>query len=150
MHKQTGKILLILAIIGIGLSGCSVQPTHVVVPANTASTQYSTTSKGAVQKEQSYKPSARNNTAYPSSAARQLIEKAEGQLSAGDGYSALRSLERAQHISPRAPEVYLGMAEVRLHQGQADQAKQLAKKALSLVGNDDDLRSRAESFLIGL
>jgi len=146
LYKQVVRILLILAVIGMGLPGCSVQPVS-VVPASTPSTQES---KETVHKEQSYKPSARSNTAYPSSAARQLIVKAEGQLSAGDDYSALRSLERAQRISPRAPEIYLEMAEVRLHLGQTDQARQLAKKALSLVGRDDYLKHRAESFLRSL
>ena len=149
MYKQAVRILLILAIIGMGLFGCSVQPIS-VVPASTPSAQDNSAPKGTVHKEQSYKPSARSNTAYPSSAARQLIVKAEGQLSAGDDYSALRSLERAQRISPRAPEIYLEMAQVRLHLGQMDQARQLAKKALSLVGSDDYLKHRAESFLRSL
>ena len=149
MYKQAGRTLLVLVIVGIGLSGCSVQSVS-VVPVNAPSTQDNSTSKGAVHKEPSYKPSARSNTAYPSSAARQLIVKAERQLGAGEGYSALRSLERAQRISPRAPEIYLEMAQVRVHLGQADQARQLAKKALSLVGDDDDLKHRAESFLRSL
>ena len=149
LYKQTGRTLLALAIIGIGLSGCSVRPVS-VVPASTSSTQEQVVQESAPVKEPSYEPSARSNTAYPSSAARQLITQAEGQVSAGDGYAALRSLERAQRISPRAPEIYLEMAEVRQYLGQLSQAKQLANKAMSLVGNDDHLKQRAESFLSGL
>ena len=145
MHKQARTFLLMLAITGIGLWGCSVQPVS-VVPANTPSIQESTPSR-VTHKKQSYKPTARSNTAYPSSAAKQLMVKAEGQLSAGDGYSALRSLERAQRISPRAPEVYLKMAQVRFYLGQTGQARQLAKKALSLVGGDDALKDSVESLL---
>ena len=149
LNKQASRVLFTLAIIGIGLTGCSVQPAS-VVPANTSSIPEHVAPKVVSPEETSYKPSARSNTAYPSSAARQLISQADAQLNAGDGYAALRSLERAQRISPRAPEIYLEMAAVRQYLGQLAQAKQLAKKALSLVGSDEDLKQRVEIFLSGL
>lgn len=155
MRKQTGSILLIVVIAGVVLSGCSVQPVS-IVPAETLPVDTLPVNKvppaspSSTDKAPSYTPSARSNTAYPSSAARQLIVKAEEQFSEGNEGSALRSLERAQRISPRAPEIYLEMARVRLHLGQTGQARQLANKALSLVGGDDHLRYKTESFLSNL
>jgi tetratricopeptide (TPR) repeat protein len=99
------------------------------------------------RESEAYEPSARTNTAYLSPAAQELVAKSKRYSSSGDSASALRYLERAQRISPRAPQVYLAMAEVRLQQGDSRQARQLANKALSLVGDDNNLRQAAELFL---
>ncbi len=130
-----------LVVIGLQIVGCSVQPTSVVIPASEETPKVSAPVKSV------YEPSGRSNTAYPSSAAKGLMVKAEGYFQAGDAASAMGYLERAQRISPRAPEIYLEMAEVRHHLGQTNQAKQLARKALSLVGDDELLKSKADNLL---
>ncbi len=53
--------------------------------------------------------------------------QAKGDLAAADGW-----LVRAMRISPTAPVVYYRMALLRKEQGQPDQARQLASRALSL------------------
>ena len=60
-----------------------------------------------------------------------LLTTAKQQQSSGDFNGASSSLERAQRIAPREPQVLYRLAEVRLEQGDAGQAEQLAQRALS-------------------
>lgn len=60
-----------------------------------------------------------------------LLTTAKQQQSGGDYNGAASSLERAQRIAPREPQVLYRLAEVRLAQGDAGQAEQLAQRGLS-------------------
>ena len=59
-----------------------------------------------------------------------LLTTAKQQQSGGDFNGAASSLERAQRIAPSEPQVLYRLAEVRLEQGDAAQAEQLAQKGL--------------------
>ena len=59
-----------------------------------------------------------------------LLTSAKQQQSGGDFNGAASSLERAQRIAPREPQVLYRLAEVRLAQGDASQAEQLAQQGL--------------------
>lgn len=60
-----------------------------------------------------------------------LLTAAQQQQTNGDFNGASSSLERAQRIAPREPQVLYRLAEVRLAQGDAAQAEQLAQRGLS-------------------
>lgn len=60
-----------------------------------------------------------------------LLTTAQQQQAGGDFNGAASSLERAQRIAPREPQVLYRLAEVRLSQGDAAQAEQLAQRGLS-------------------
>ena len=60
-----------------------------------------------------------------------LLTTAKQQQDSGDFNGAASSLERAQRIAPREPQVLYRLAEVRLAQGDAGQAEQLAQRGLS-------------------
>lgn len=60
-----------------------------------------------------------------------LLTTAKAQQDSGDYNGAASSLERAQRIAPREPQVLYRLAEVRLAQGDAGQAEQLAQRGLS-------------------
>lgn len=60
-----------------------------------------------------------------------LLTTAQQQQTGGDFNGAASSLERAQRIAPREPQVLYRLAEVRLAQGDAAQAEQLAQRGLS-------------------
>ena len=60
-----------------------------------------------------------------------LLTTAQQQQAGGDYNGAASSLERAQRIAPREPQVLYRLAEVRLAQGDAAQAEQLAQRGLS-------------------
>ena len=59
-----------------------------------------------------------------------LLTTAKQQQTGGDFNGAASSLERAQRIAPSEPQVLYRLAEVRLEQGDAAQAEQLAQKGL--------------------
>lgn len=61
-----------------------------------------------------------------------LLSTAQQQQNQGDLNGAAASLERAQRIAPREPQVLYRLAEVRLAQGDAQQAEQIAQRGLSL------------------
>jgi hypothetical protein len=70
-----------------------------------------------------------------------LLTTAQQQQGGGDLNGASSSLERAQRIAPREPQVLFRMAQVRLAQGDAAQAEQFARRALSYANGRPDLQS---------
>ncbi|GGK85356.1 tetratricopeptide repeat protein [Amphritea balenae] len=64
-----------------------------------------------------------------------LLDSAKQQQQQGAYSSAQSSLERAQRIAPRDPNVYYQLADLRRDQGQYLQAEQLALKGLAVAGN---------------
>lgn len=60
-----------------------------------------------------------------------LLTTARQQRSNGDLGGAASSLERAQRIAPREPQVLYHLAEIRLTQGNTAQAEQLARRGLT-------------------
>lgn len=71
-----------------------------------------------------------------------LLTTAQQQQGGGDLNGASSSLERAQRIAPREPQVLFRLAQVRLAQGDAAQAEQFARRALSYANGRPDLQAR--------
>lgn len=71
-----------------------------------------------------------------------LLDTAEQQANAGDLESAAASLERAIRIDPRNPVLWYHLATVRLSQGDAHAAEQLATKSNSLAPGNSVQQSR--------
>lgn len=70
-----------------------------------------------------------------------LLTTAQQQQGGGDLNGAASSLERAQRIAPREPQVLYRLAEVRLAQGDAAQAEQLARRGLTYAGGRPALQA---------
>lgn len=70
-----------------------------------------------------------------------LLTTAQQLQGGGDLDGAASSLERAQRIAPREPQVLYRLAEVRLAQGDAVQAEQLARRGLSYAGERPALQA---------
>ena len=70
-----------------------------------------------------------------------LLTTAQQQQGGGDLNGASSSLERAQRIAPREPQVLYKLAQVRLTQGDAAQAEQLARRALTYANGRPDLQA---------
>ncbi|MCT8167307.1 MULTISPECIES: tetratricopeptide repeat protein [unclassified Pseudomonas] len=70
-----------------------------------------------------------------------LLTTAQQQQVGGDFNGAASSLERAQRIAPREPQVLFRLAQVRLSQGDAAQAEQLARRALTYANGRPDLQA---------
>ena len=70
-----------------------------------------------------------------------LLTTAQQQQGGGDLNGASASLERAQRIAPREPQVLYKLAQVRLAQGDAAQAEQVARRGLSLANGRPTLQA---------
>jgi tetratricopeptide (TPR) repeat protein len=71
-----------------------------------------------------------------------LLDTAEQQANAGDLESASASLERAIRIDPRNAVLWHHLATVRLSQGDAQAAEQLAVKSNSLAPRNNAQQAR--------
>ncbi|WP_299183561.1 tetratricopeptide repeat protein [uncultured Neptuniibacter sp.] len=65
-----------------------------------------------------------------------LLDSAKRQKQSGSMQSAESSLERAQRIAPRDPEIYYHWADLRRLEGRWPQAEQLALKGTNLAIGD--------------
>lgn len=70
-----------------------------------------------------------------------LLDQGEQLAAQGDYVHAAAAVERALDVEPRNPFVYHRLAELRLKQGQLDQAQALARKSNSLAGRNNYLRA---------
>jgi hypothetical protein len=65
-----------------------------------------------------------------------LLDNADQQKKSGAMQAAESSLERAQRIAPRDPEIYYQWADIRRLEGQWSQAEQLALKGTNMAIGD--------------
>ncbi|WP_183143473.1 tetratricopeptide repeat protein [Pseudomonas syringae] len=70
-----------------------------------------------------------------------LLTTAQQQQGSGDLNGASSSLERAQRVAPREPQVLYRLAQVRLAQGDAAQAEQLARRGLTYTNGRTSLQA---------
>ncbi|MFV9649915.1 tetratricopeptide repeat protein [Pseudomonas citrulli] len=70
-----------------------------------------------------------------------LLTTAQQQQAGGDLNGASSSLERAQRVAPREPQVLYRLAQVRMAQGDAPQAEQFARRGLTLANDRPDLQA---------
>jgi len=70
-----------------------------------------------------------------------LLTTAQQQQASGDLNGASSSLERAQRVAPREPQVLYRLAQVRMAQGDAAQAEQFARRGLSFANGRPDLQA---------
>lgn len=71
-----------------------------------------------------------------------LLDSANQQKNRGAFQAAESSLERAQRIAPRDPEVYYQLADLRRVEGQWAQAEQLALKGTNMAIGDVIMQRR--------
>ncbi|MFP3518705.1 hypothetical protein SB766_21215 [Pseudomonas sp. SIMBA_077] len=70
-----------------------------------------------------------------------LLTTAQQQQASGDLNGASSSLERAQRVAPREPQVLYRLAQVRMAQGDAAQAEQFARRGLTFSSGRPDLQA---------
>jgi hypothetical protein len=70
-----------------------------------------------------------------------LLTTAQQQQATGDLNGASSSLERAQRVAPREPQVLYRLAQVRMAQGDAPQAEQFARRGLTFANGRPDLQA---------
>lgn len=135
---RPGVLLAILA-----LAGCSsMGPQESIYVPVSPSTQAApaTPPQAGHAPARAVAPRYRQQGDALSPVAADMIRQANAQIASGDIQGGISRLERAQRISPRAPEVYYTMAEGYMRQGDYGTAEQFARKGLSLAGSNDRLQ----------
>ena len=76
-----------------------------------------------------------------------LRDESQRAAESGDLAKAAALLERAIRIEPTNGELWLDLAEIRLAEGDADAAEQLARKAISFAKGRYQLEQKAYSLI---
>lgn len=72
-----------------------------------------------------------------------LIDSANAYVQNNELDKAAASLERAQRLEPRNPNILYDLAQVRAHQAQYAQAEALAQKSIGLAAGNKPLQAKA-------
>lgn len=80
-------------------------------------------------------------------ATRELLAESRAARADGNLVDAAVSVERALRIDPNDPELWVEFGQIQLASGDNAQAAALARKALTLAGDDRELTARAERLL---
>lgn len=117
---------------GVTVSAVEDQPIQQVAPASAGQSSGGTwvTAQAA----------SRDHQVNPAVVA--LLDNARQQTRSGSYSAAASTLERAQRIAPREPEVYYEMARVRLKSGDWSQAEHLALKGVQLSAGSDAMLNK--------
>lgn len=94
--------------------------------------------------------SARPPEAEPaprSNASAALLEQGREARAAGRYAEATASLERALRIDPNNPLLWIELAEIKAADGDRSQAREMARKALTLAAGNPAIESRARRLL---
>ena len=137
------KLNILLPLVAVILAGCAA-PVRMEesAPVSSASAEEASPVKKAVPAHKEVSPFAEREDAYGS-----LLNEAWVALSEGRWVDADVWLSRAVRINPTNPEIYYHMALLRQQQGQPEQARQLAGRAMSL-GPDQSLEPQLENLLL--
>lgn len=111
------------------LAGCAASPPRVPVPTGEAP---------------ALSDSVREDTARASAS---LLEQSRQQQTEGDYAAATASIERALRIEPNNASLWVELAEIKMAEGDADQAEAMARKALTLSDNDRSIENRANRLI---
>lgn len=82
-----------------------------------------------------------------SAASTALLEQGREAREAGRYAEATASLERALRIDPNNALLWIELAEVKAADGDRDQARQMARKALTLAAGNRSIEARARRLL---
>lgn len=82
-----------------------------------------------------------------STASATLLEQGREARFAGRTAEATASLERALRIDPNNPLLWIELAEVKAMDGDRTQAREMARKAMTLASGDRSIEARARALL---
>ena len=138
--RATSKIRLLgaIALIGSSVAGCKTTPFGDPSPQPGPSSR----APGS-----SAPPPAAERPAPQSTASAALLEQGRDAREAGQYAEATASLERALRIDPNNPLLWIELAEVKAADGDRAQAREMARKALTLAAGNASIETRARRLL---
>lgn len=141
------RLVVILTIAG-SLSACALAPqaaNNTGLPNSTnTSANPDTTGAGAQLPDQTR---TGIDPAPVSNATRALLTQSQAERDAGNLGGAAATIERALSISPDDALLWVELGEIRMQQGDGQLAEEMARKALTLTGQDSALAARARRLI---
>jgi tetratricopeptide (TPR) repeat protein len=134
------RVLALAALLG----GCTAGPTIVPDsgrPANNAPPP------GTAAPGRDAPDKAPGSATAVSGATTALLAESRAERDAGDLGGAAATIERALTIAPDEPLLWVELAEIRFDQGDVDLAAEMARKALTLTGDNSPLAERARRIM---
>jgi Flp pilus assembly protein TadD len=150
------KPLLLASLLLTLLSGCSVAPVHQPpaeksdtpqadsAPVEDKSSQAATDDRAATEDEAKIAAPIQHKQ---NPAVIALLDDAQQSQQRGDLNAAQNTLQRAQRIAPRDPQVYYSLASTHLELQDFALAEQVALKGVSIVQGDTDQLRRFWSLI---
>ena len=134
--RKTGLLSLLLL-----LSACSGTPPRTIPPVVESTGNEPVTQSAPVEDQSAVVVTPLPEQAIDGDAVVALVDQSGSYQNTGDTDAAAASLERALRIEPRNARLWQRLARVRLEQGEAAQAEQLALKSNALARTDRQLRA---------
>jgi Tetratricopeptide repeat len=150
-----------IAIAVASLAGCALGPAYGPAPGGIGGTAAPGESQAAVGADAPGVPAggaadrsgSNRNAGLPdtspstANATAALLAQSRNARAAGNLDSAAATVERALAIAPDDALLWIELAEIRMDQGDTRNAEEMARKALTLTGNDAALAARARRLL---
>lgn len=76
-----------------------------------------------------------------------LVTQSRAERDTGNLGGAAATIERALTIAPEDAQLWMELAEIRMEQGDWDQAEEMARKALTLTAERSEVAERARRLL---
>lgn len=147
MVSQVARLTAALAVAALALGGCTTAAVGPSRPAPLPPPSESPGGQARVPSAPDRAPGDVPDAPRTNQAASALLEESRTASMAGDHAMAAVTLERAVTIDPNNALLWIELAEVRWRQGDRAQADSLARKALTLAGNDRAVIDRAERLI---
>jgi len=135
--RSTSRSIVAVLLVSAALAGCTMAPYRLPSPQTPSSRAPS----GNAPASESERP------APQSTASTALLEQGRDARDAGRYAEATASLERALRIDPNNPLLWIELAEVKAADGDRDQAREMARKALTLAAGNSSIETRARRLL---
>ena len=136
--------LLMLILLPLGMSGCADLSLNRPSEWGAASTSAS----GAPGAVGTVPEAGEADTSSGSAdAVNELVTSSRAAKATGDYVHALADIERAVRIEPRNPYLWIELGEIYLLQDDPRRAASMARKAMSVAGENRAAKAAAESLL---
>jgi len=132
------RLLGALALVCAAAAGCTTVPFGYPSPQPG---QSSRAPDGNAPAQEAERP------APQSTASAALLEQGRDAREAGRYAEATASLERALRIDPNNPLLWIELAEVKAADGDRGQAREMARKAMTLAAGNSSIEARARRLL---
>lgn len=136
------RLLFVLAVLPLALGACAEFPLNKPSEWGTPSAPDETGTVGTTPET-----SGQDGASGSADAVNELVTSSRAAKASGDYAHALADIERAVRIEPRNPWLWIELGEIHLLQDDPRRAASMARKAMSVAGDNREAKAAAERLL---